>query len=190
MYVDRYVLYGEAGAALLAGGGICRIGRWLQDAVGWRVLGWLPGVIVCVCVLVLQLAPQHHVRTPGSRRYDYGGPSRYVGAYARPGDGILFLGKFYRKARLGYPGDFRHTSDFGQAVPPLQAGNFQGRDKRFAATLPLMLEHRRIWVFGTRPSRRKPPGLLRDESMVLLSRFRLIGEHQFHGILVTLWQRR
>ena len=26
---------------------------------------WVPGVVVCVCVLVLQLAPQHHVRTAG-----------------------------------------------------------------------------------------------------------------------------
>ena len=190
VYVDRYVLYGEAGAALLAGGGIGKIGRWLRDATGRRELAWLPGVAVCLCVLVLQLAPQHHARTPGSRRYDYGGPSRYVGAHARPGDGILFFGKFYRKARLGYPGDFRHTGDFGQAVSPLRAGNFQGRDKPFAATLPLMLGRRRVWVFGLRPSRRDPPGLLREESMVLLSRFTLIGEHRFHGILVTLWQRR
>ena len=29
LYVDRYVLYGEAGAALLAGAGAARIGRWL-----------------------------------------------------------------------------------------------------------------------------------------------------------------
>jgi mannosyltransferase len=190
LYVDRYVLYGEAGAALLAGGGIYRIGRWLHEASGRRLPVWVPGVIVCLGVLVLQLAPQYHVRRPGSRRYDYGGPSRYVGANARPGDGILFFNKFYRKARLGYPGDFRNTSDFAMGTSPLAAGNFQGRDKPFAATLPLMLSYRRIWVYGTRPTLRRPPGLLRDESMVLLSRFTLIGERQFHGILVTLWQRR
>jgi len=190
LYVDRYVLYGEAGAALLAGAGLYRIGRWLGGISGRRALVWLPGVIVCLCVLVLQLAPQHHVRRPGSRRYDYGGPSRYIGVNARPGDGIIFLGKFYRKARLGYPADFRSTSDFTMAASPLQVGNFQGRDKPFSAILPLMLHHRRIWVFGANPSQQQPPGLVREESLALLRHFTLIGTHQFHNIAVTLWVRR
>jgi len=190
LYVDRYVLYGEAGAALLAGTGLYRIGRWAGDASGRRALVWLPGVIVCLCVLVLQLAPQYHVRRPGSRRYDYGGPSRYVGANARPGDGILFFGKFYRKAKLGYPGDFTDTSDFAQAASPLQVGNFQGRDRPVGVTLPLMLGYRRIWVFGARPSLRRPEAELRAESAVLLRRYVLIRQRQFHGILVTLWRRR
>ena len=190
LYVDRYVLYGEAGVALLAGGGIYRIGRWLRGVAGRRPLIWAPGVILCLSVLVLQLAPQHHVRRPGSRRYDYGAPSRYVGANARPGDGVIFFGKFYRKARLGYPRDFRKTSDFAMAVSPLQAGNFQGRDKPASLTLPLMLRYRRIWVFGGQPSLRWPPGQLRDESALLLHRFTLVRKRQFHGILVTLWLRR
>jgi mannosyltransferase len=190
LYVDRYVLYGEAGAALLAGAGLYRIGRWLGDTSGRPALVWLPGVIVCLSVLVLQLAPQYHVRRPGSRRYDYGGPSRYVGANARPGDGILFFGKFYRKAKLGYPGDFRNTSDFAQAASPLQVGNFQGRDKPVGVTLPLMLGYRRIWVYGARPSLRRPEAELRAESRVLLRRYTLVRQRQFHGILVTLWQRR
>jgi mannosyltransferase len=190
LYVDRYVLYGEAGAALLAGAGLYRIGRWLGNAASRRTLLWLPGVIVCLCVLVLQLAPQHHVRTPGSRRYDYGGPSRYVGANARPGDGILFFGKFYRKAKLGYPGDFRNTGDFAQAASPLQVGNFQGRDRPVGVTLRLMPGYRRIWVFGVRPSLRRPEVELRDESAVLMRRYILVRQRQFHGILVTLWLRR
>jgi mannosyltransferase len=190
LYVDRYVLYGEAGAALLAGAGLYRIGRWLGDTTGRPALVWLPGVIVCLCVLVLQLAPQHHVRRPGSRRYDYGGPSRYVGANARPGDGILFFGKFYRKAKLGYPGDFRNTIDFAQAASPLQVGNFQGRDKPTGVTLPLMLGYRRVWVFGARPSLRRPEPELRAESRMLLRRYTLVRQRQFHGILVTLWLRR
>ena len=36
LYVDRYVLYGEAGAALLAGAGMARIGRWLAGVTGRR----------------------------------------------------------------------------------------------------------------------------------------------------------
>jgi mannosyltransferase len=129
-------------------------------------------------------------RTPGSRRYDYGGPSRYIAEHGRPGDGILFLGKFYRKAEPGYPGDFRNTSDFAMAVSPARAGDFQGQDKPFAVTYPLMLAHRRIWVFGTNPLMRRPPGLIGDESVTLERRFTLIDRHRFHGVLVTLWLRR
>ena len=190
LYADRYVLFGEAGAALLAGAGLYRAGRWLRDAARRRALVWVPGVIVCLCVLALQLAPQHRVRTPESRRYDYGGPSRYVGADARPGDGVLFFGSFYRKARLGYPGDFRDTSDFALAVPPAQAGDFRGRDKPFDITFPLMLGHRRIWVIGGRPSARLAAGQMRQESGVLERDFSLIAERRFRGILVTLWLRR
>jgi len=190
LYVDRYVLYGEAGAALLAGAGIYRIGRWLHEASGRRVPVWTPGVVLCLGVLVLQLAPLQHVHTPQSRRYDYGGPSRYVGAHARPGDGIIFFGKFYRKAELGYPADFRNTIDFTQALSPLQVGNFQGRDKPVAETERLMPGYRRIWVFGARPSRYRPEAELRAESIQLLRDFTLIRIRRFHGIVVTLWQRR
>jgi hypothetical protein len=136
------------------------------------------------------LAPQREVRTPGSRHYDFGGPSRYIGANARTGDGILFFGTLFRKAELGYPADFRNTADFAMAVSPLRAGNFRGIDKPFSLAGPLMLHYRRIWVYGLRPSRKIPPGPLRDESLELFRDYTLAGFHQFHDIAVTLWVRR
>jgi mannosyltransferase len=189
LYVDRYVLYGEAGAALLAGAGLYRIGRWVRERAGRRLLVWVPGAVVCLCVLVLQLAAQHHIRTPESRRYDFGGPSQYVALHSRPGDGIIFFGQFYRKARLGYPADFRKTRDFAMAVSPLRAGDLQGTDRPFRATLPLMLHYLRIWVYGGRPFGRHK-GLLRNEALALRRYFTLIRRRPFHGILVTLWLRR
>ena len=152
LYVDRYVLYGEAGAALLAGAGALRIGRWLATATGRRMLLWVPGVVVCVVALVLQLAPQQRLRTPQSRLFDFGGPSRYLAAHAQPGDGILFFSNFFRKARLGYPADYRNVSDFALAKSPAAAGNFHGRDKPVAAVENLILGHQRIWVMSRSPS--------------------------------------
>jgi mannosyltransferase len=203
LYVDRYVLYGEAGAALLAGGGAYRIGGWLRDAAarrrgipagqaagGWRALAWVPGLVLCAGLLVFQLGPQQHIRTPGSRAYDFGGPSHYIGANARKGDGILYFGTLYRKAELGYPGDFPDTTDFAMAESPRKAGNFRGRDKPFTLTGPLMLHYRRIWVYGLRPSLKIPPGPLRDESIELFRDYTLAGVHRFKGITVTLWVRR
>jgi mannosyltransferase len=190
LYVDRYVLYGEAGAALLAGAGMWRIGRWLSRAVGWPALLWAPGAVICACTLVLQLAPQQRARTPESRLYNFGGPSQYVGANERQGDGVLFFGTFFRKARLGYPQDFASTTDFAMSESPEQAGTFRGRDKPFAATYPLMLRYSRIWVVGHAPSAHDTDPVLRAESVVLQHRFRLIAERRFRGIAVTLWQRR
>jgi mannosyltransferase len=191
LYVDRYVLYGEAGAAMLAGAGLWRAGRWLADRFGGRPgLLWLPGVAVCVCALVLQAGPQHRIRTPASRLFNFGGPSAYLGAHARQGDGVMFFGNLFRKAELGYPQDYTKTTDFGMAKSPEQAGSFRGTDKQFPAVHPLMLRYPRIWVIGHVPSPGLPDGLLRAESVVLKQQFRQIAVRRFHGIVVTLWQRR
>jgi hypothetical protein len=216
LYVDRYVLYGEVGAALLAGGGMYRIGQWVVDAAarrksgavagqqkpggaaglrkpggmaGQRSLLWLPGVVVVVLTLLLQIGPQQRVRTPNSRAYNFGGPSRLVGASARPGDGVLFFGPFFRKARLGYPQDFTKISDFAMAESPRQAGNFQGTDKPFRLVEPLMLARQRIWVIGRQPSPDLTTSAFRAESILLRTNFSLILKRQFRGMIVTLWVR-
>jgi mannosyltransferase len=190
LYVDRYVLYGEAGAALLAGAGLYRIGGWLAQAAGRPRLRWLPGIAVCVCALVLQIAPLQRVRTPGSRLYNFGGPAFFVGAHAHPGDGVLFFGTFFRKVELGYPVQFRDTSDFGLAVPPSVAAPYRGIEKPLRDIGPLMLRHSRIWVIGQRPSASLPPGALLDESDVLLRYFTRTAVQGYRGMWVTLWQRR
>ena len=190
LYVDRYVLYGEAGAALLAGAGAYRAGRWLAGRVRWPALAWAAGAVVCVLALVLQLGPQQRVRTPQSRLYDFGGPSRYVAAHAHQGDGVLFFSAFFRKARLGYPADFRQASDFAMAVSPAQAGNFQGTDKPFPQVRPLMLAHQRIWVVGRSPfAALASPGIKAERSL-LQSDFTLAAKQHFRHIWVTLWVRR
>jgi len=190
LYVDRYVLYGEAGAALLAGAGALRIGRWLAGATDRRMLVWVPGVIVCAAALVLQLAPQQRVRTPQSRLFDFGGPSLYLAAHAQPGDGLLFFSNFFRKARLGYPADYRRVSDFALAESPAAAGNFQGRDKPVATVQSLMLGYQRIWVLGRSPFAHLAAGPVRAEDAALTSHFSLAAKRHFRGITVTLWVRR
>jgi mannosyltransferase len=190
LYVDRYVLYGEAGAALLAGAGAYRAGRWLAGRVRQPGLAWVAGAVVCVLALVLQLGPQQRVRTPQSRLYDFGGPSRYLAAHAHQGDGVLFFGAFFRKARLGYPADFRRVSDFAMATSPMQAGNFQGTDKPFAQVRPLMLAHDRIWVVGRTPFTQLASPAIKDESSLLRTNYTLVAKQHFRHIWVTLWVRR
>jgi mannosyltransferase len=190
LYVDRYVLYGEAGAALLAGAGAYRLGQWFADGARRPYLTFGPGAAICVLALLLQLGPQHFIRTPQSRQFDFGGPSRYVAARAQPGDGVLYSDTLFRKAELGYPADFTKVTDFAVASTPLQAGNFRGTDKSFSLTRPLMLGYRRIWVIGARPSASAASSLFRQESALLQSDFSLAAKQRFRGIVVTLWIRR
>ncbi len=191
LYVDRYVLYGEAGAAMLAGAGLYRIGQWLTSLAGdRRLLIWVPGVLACVSVLVFQFGAQQRARMPQSREFDFGTPARYVGARAQAGDGILFFGTFFRKIRLGYPQDFTKVTDLAMAQSPMQAGNYRGTDKPFSQVQPLMLRYQRIWVIGRPPSAARNSGQYRQESLLLLSRYRLISERLFKGMAVTLWEIR
>jgi mannosyltransferase len=190
LYVDRYVLYGQAGAALLAGAGAYRAGVWLAGRARQPGLAWVVGAVVCVLALVLQLAPQQRVRTPQSRLYDFGGPSRYLAGHAHPGDGVLFFSAFFRKARLGYPADFSQVNDFALAVSPRQAGNFQGTDKPVTQVRQLMLAQQRIWVVGRSPFSQLASPAIKDESHVLQTGFRLVAKRHFRGIWLTLWVRR
>jgi mannosyltransferase len=189
LYQERYVQYGEAGVALLAGAGAYRIGQWLAGALRRRELILVPGLAVCLCALLLQLQVQHGYRTPESRSFNFGGPAFYVGSHAHSGDGVLFMTAFYRKAELGYPAQFRKTDDFALAVSPVFAP-YQGIDKPVPAILTLMLRHRRIWVIGSLPSPTLPAGELRDESRVLLQDFVRVKARGYRGMWLTLWIRR
>ena len=198
LYVDRYVLYGETGAAMLAGAGVYRIGRWLASwlnrladgALDWRVIVAATGAIACLGVLIFQLGPQHRARTPETRQFDYGDPAFYIGAHARPGDGVLFFNSFFRKARLGYPHQFRDTTDFAMSVSPQRSGTLNGFDKPFSVVGPLMLTYQRIWVVGRAPSTHVSSAAIRSEGDLLMRDFTLAAERHFKGVVVTLWLRR
>jgi mannosyltransferase len=189
LYQERYVEYGEAGVALLAGAGVYRAGRWLAGALRRPELILVPGLAVCLCALLLQLQVQHGYRTPPSRSFNFGGPAFYVGSHAHRGDGVLFMSSFFRKAELGYPEQFRNTSDFALAVSPVMAP-YQGIDKPLPAVLSLMLARERIWVIGDIPSPSLPAGALRQESQVLLRDFSRLKARSYRGMWLTLWVRR
>src|SRR5258708_5143815 len=89
-----------------------------------RELIVLPGVAVCLCALLLQLTAQRGARTPESRAFNFGGPSFYLVAHAHRSDGVLFMDSFYRKAELGYPDEFRKTSDLALAIPPAATASY------------------------------------------------------------------
>jgi len=177
---------------------VYRIGRWLAGelnrlaggAMDARVVIAATGAIVCLCVLIFQLGPQHRARTPETRQFDYGDPAFYIGRHARPGDGVLFFNSFFRKARLGYPQDFKDTTDFAMSVSPLASGTLNGFDKPYSVVGPLTLTYQRIWVVGRAPSASVSNASIRAEGELLMRDFTLAAERHFKGVVVTLWLRR
>jgi mannosyltransferase len=206
LYADRYVLYCEVGAALLAGAGIDRIGQGVARWLGRRWIGRQLGdpadrrvlvatslvavVVLAAGGLLLQLNSQQRARTPFTRQFDYGSPARFVGARERPGDGVLFFNAFYRKIRLGYPSDFRYTTDFAMSVSPARSATLNGFDKKFSAVRPIMLRYDRIWVVGRAPSAYVANASIRAEGELLISRYTRVAYRKFRGMVVTLWVQR
>jgi mannosyltransferase len=189
IYQDRYVLYGEAGIALLAGAGAYRIGRWMAALIRRRETVIIPGVAVVACTLLLQLGNQRATRSPDSREFDFGAPAFYVAGHSHPGDGVLFFNSFFRKAELGYPAQFRNTRDFAQAVSPAVAAPYQGINKPVAVIDRLMLSYHRIFVIGYVPSGRLSDPW-REESRQLHRYFKDVASRHFRGMWVTVWVRR
>ncbi|WP_430379295.1 glycosyltransferase family 39 protein [Streptomyces sp. B1-3] len=85
LYVDRYVLYAQAGLALLAGTAL---------EVLWEALLRRRGIVLVAVVaaaLAVEIPAASHLRSPASRADDVTAISRAVERAARPGDGMLFV---------------------------------------------------------------------------------------------------
>ncbi|MBE7187229.1 glycosyltransferase family 39 protein [Jatrophihabitans endophyticus] len=187
LYADRYVLFGEIGAALLAGAGLERL---LTLVPAPRRVAAAVVLVACAAVFLGQLGTQQEIRTPASRQFDFGGPAQFVGQHARPGDGVLFFGLFYRKARLGYPEDFRDTTDFAMEATPAAVASFRGRNLPFGAVRQLMLGYRRIWVVG-RPAASVggTTPAVQLQAAVLERHFTRVEHATFGKVTATLWRR-
>lgn len=191
----RYLFFAEPGAALLSAGGVVAVARYLDRYVDRyagraQVLRWVPAVVVCACVLLVQLGVQQEQRQPDSR--DGAGPAAaYIALYSRRGDGLVLLGAFFRKIELAYRPQFRNVTDIGLLRSPAQVGDFRGTDRTFRAARPLVLARRRVWALGDYPLRMHvPDGPLGREYRLLIRRFRLVRSVRFTKLQVQLWERR
>jgi mannosyltransferase len=199
LYSDRYVLFCQPAAALLAAAGIARLGRGLRrlaarvrsDSGSWAVssaLGWLPAGLACALVLGAQLSTQSYLRTPQSRPQDYAAAARFVHAQTEHGDAVVFLSVNYRNIELGYPPAFAALADPVLAQTPARSGTFRGIARPFPEIGHAMVRHPRIWSLGVPPGSRLT-GLALKMQHLLERHFRLVSTRRFHGISVTLYAR-
>jgi mannosyltransferase len=186
----RYVIYSEAGAALLAGAGLVTLGRSVRR---FRMPTLVPGIIICVVLLLGQLPTQRAQHLPTSR-LGYGPLVNYLSAKSRPKDGVLFLDDIYRKIALAYPVQCRNLQDFALAKTPAEIGNLRGKLLSFHAIKPRLLADDRVWTIGLserameRSDQEDTVSAFKQQGL-LDSRYRLVTSRQFADAVVQLWTR-
>jgi mannosyltransferase len=190
LYAKRYVAYSIVGLVLLVADGAAKLASRLGMLRG-QVGAWAPGIAAVLVVLFAQLPYAAHIRTPDSRERNFAPAAGLLAADARPGDGVLFVGDFFRLVQLGYPRAFSDLQDVDLAASPFASNTFRGTDAALAVTRTRALACGRIWMVGQTgfvpmPSPQSYFTQIRD---LLYSDFSRVELKQFHGVAVSLWVR-
>ena len=174
LYVDRYVLYGHAGTALLIGAALDRLGRTRTLAVAAAALALLPGTL--------------HLRTPESRTDDATAVTRAVSA--TQSDGILYLPSRRRVWSLATPEALAHLRDLALDRAPAASGTLYGTEVPASVIRTRMLATKRIVAVSD------PVGQPLDETPQEETKRRVLADHfvpvrvrQVHGALITEYLR-
>lgn len=183
LYVSRYVLYEEAGLALLLGAALDHLWRRRCHR---RLLAALAAAGVLVALVPVGL----HLRGPESRQDDLAAIARAVQAQGRPGDGLLFMPGRRRGWQAAAPAAYAGLVDLAVREDPRASGTLYGVELPPAAVRARMLTAERIVAL------RAPAGEPADAApveevkrAVLRAHFRLCGTTEVHGARVTVYAR-
>ncbi|GHG96795.1 glycosyltransferase family 39 protein [Streptomyces lanatus] len=189
LFLDRYVLFGLLGLALL-------IGTALGTAV--RVAGprfprastWL--VPVMVGVAVVALLPQSLAkRSPQSRVDDVLAVAADVRRLKEAGDAVVFVPAARRDTALVSPGDFAGLRDIALAKSPVASGTLKGEETAPERIRAAMLAQRRILLVTDVPEVARAVTAQRDraKTAVLEEHFRVVTDVRVRGRRVTVYER-
>ncbi|MFF8653449.1 hypothetical protein [Streptomyces huasconensis] len=121
LFVDRYVLYGMAGLALLLGAVLDRASR------GGR--GRASVAVVTAGAAVAALLPMTlHMRTPAGRLDDATSAAHAIRAAGREGDAVVYLPLRRRVWSLAVPGAADHLRDIALARSPVASATLYGTE--------------------------------------------------------------
>ncbi|MFE0696658.1 hypothetical protein [Streptomyces sp. NPDC058869] len=145
LYLERYVLYGLVGLALLIG---AVLDRALQQGRTWRLTA-----LAAACVATAMLVPASaELRTSESRSDDVTALAAVLREEATPGDGVLYLSEKRRAWALAYPPRDTRLSDLAQALTPVASHSLYGTELPPPLVRARMLATSRILVVT------EPPG--------------------------------
>jgi mannosyltransferase len=190
LYVDRYVLYGNVGFALLLGAGADRLVRTgpLRTARGGR--DW-PLVAVPLLALVVLLPVERSLRQWDSRVDDVLAAALEVNKRDGPGGAVVFLPAARRDTALTEPDAFRGLRDVTLARSGPDSGTLRGLEASPARIRAALLRESRIVVVSDLGAERHRGGAGRDvaKRQVLASHFTLCDEIRVRGRHVAVYER-
>ncbi|MEV0276604.1 glycosyltransferase family 39 protein [Streptomyces sp. NPDC050610] len=143
VYVDRYVVFAQTGAALMIGL-LLAFGATAVHARWPRVRPWAPIAAVSGIAVVALLPVETGLRASTSRVDDVFAPAEVVSAVSRPGDGVLFIPAARRDTRLVSPDRFHGLNDLALTESPLQSRTLKGEEGSPAHIRSAILKSSRI----------------------------------------------
>lgn len=187
LYVDRYVLYGHLGTALLVGVALDRLLR----ARGRARVRVRAVAVLAAGAAVLALVPvTSQLRTPQSRTDDLPAIAATVRAMGAGADGVLYMPARRRVWSLPDPGSVRGLRDLALARDPVASHTLYGTEAPAAVIRARMLATDRILAV------RDPAGEPVDQNareavkrQVLAAHFEECGTREVQGARVTLYAR-
>lgn len=145
LYLERYVLYGLVGLALLVG---AALDRALQQGRALRL-----AAVAGACVATAMLVPDSvELRTSESRSDNVTALAAVLRSEAAPGDGVLYLSVKRRAWTLAYPPRTAKLADLAQALTPVASHSLYGTELPPRQVRSRMLATSRILVVT------EPPG--------------------------------
>ncbi|WP_240362412.1 MULTISPECIES: glycosyltransferase family 39 protein [unclassified Streptomyces] len=182
LYVDRYVLYGQSGTALLTGAALARLTRARRTRVA---------ALTCAGAAVLALLPVTlQLRTPQSRVDDVGAIARAVAEAGAPGDGVLYLPARRRVWSLPDPGALRGLRDLALDRAPAASHTLYGTEVPAPVVRARMITASRIVAVSDpagQPLDATPGEIVKRR--VLATYFEKCGTRRVQGARVTVYAR-
>ncbi|MFD8637928.1 hypothetical protein [Streptomyces sp. NPDC059533] len=190
LFLDRYVLFGMVGLALLIGAALGSAVRACAPHFPRASALLVPGVIG---VAVLALLPvELGKRAPASRVDDVLAVAGEVARLKEDGDAVLFVPAARRDTALVSPGDFTGLDDIALARTPVASATLKGEESDPARIRAAMLTRRRVLLVTDSAKVAKAPSAERDKTKaaVLREHFTAVEDRQLRGRRVTVYERR
>ncbi|WP_369250315.1 glycosyltransferase family 39 protein [Streptomyces sp. R41] len=181
LYVDRYVLYGQAGTALLVGAALDRL---IRTAGRTRTLALAGAGAAVLALLPVTL----QLRTPESRTDDVTAVARAVAEAGDRGDGVLYMPARRRVWSLPDPGSVRGLRDLALERGPVASHTLYGTEVPATVIRARMLATPRVVALrdpAGQPLDRTPQEIVKRR--VLAEYFEECGTRQVRGARVTVY---
>ncbi|MET9603563.1 hypothetical protein ABZZ17_00710 [Streptomyces sp. NPDC006512] len=190
LFLDRYVLFGMLGLALLIGAALGAAARAAAPRFP-RASALLVPVVTGAAVVAL-LPVELGKRAPASRVDDVLAVAGEVARLGRDGDAVLFVPAARRDTALVSPGAFRGLADVALAESPEDSATLKGEEADPAWIRAALLERRRVLLVTDAERVARPAGAQRDKTKaaVLREYFTVVEDHQMRGRRVTVYERR